>query len=151
MTTSPVAITETQILEWTLELCKSLEANYSQDHIDSLHLIIKSCEEKGQNSDFAKKQVIDYEEGVAKLMKFRVHPTRKYLKIIKQQFDTGRNEYRDESVHAFVDKQTGQVYKPAGWEKPAKHVRYDLRIPLHREYVFNPKNVDWSGGYLYLR
>ena len=132
MTTSPAAVTETQILEWTLELCNSLEENYSQDHIDSLHLIIKACEVKGQNSDFAKKQVIDYEEGEAKLMKFRVHPTRKYFKIIKQQFDTGRNEYRDESVHAFVDKQTGQVYKPAGWEKPAKHVRYDLRIPLHR-------------------
>lgn len=144
-------ITETDVLDWTLQLCKALEENYRQDHIDSLHLIIKAHEENGKNSDFAKRQVIDFEEGVSKLTKFRIHPTRKYLKIIKQEFDTGRNEYRDQSVHAFVDKQTGGVYKPSGWEKPAKYVRYKLSDSTHREYLFNPKNVDWSGGYLYLR
>ena len=144
-------INETDVLDWTLQLCKALEENYRNYHIDSLHSIIKSHEDRGQSADFAKRQVIDFEEGVSKLMKFRIHPTQKYLKVIQQEFDTGRNEYRDGSVHAFVDKKTGQVYKPAGWQKPAKHVRYDLSNPIHREYVFNPKNVDWSGGYLYLR
>ena len=52
---------------------------------------------------------------------------------------------------AFIDKNTGEVYKPASWKAPAKHVRYDLRIIRHREFLHNPKNVDWAGGHLYMR
>ena len=62
-----------------------------------------------------------------------------------------RNEYREGSVHAFVDKKTGQVYKPASWQAPAKHVRFDLRIIREREFLFNSNNTGWAGGYLYLR
>ena len=51
----------------------------------------------------------------------------------------------------FVDRVTGEVYKPAGWKAPAKHVRFDMRIIEHREFLHNPKNVGWAGGYLYLR
>ena len=69
------------------------------------------------------------------------------------EFDTfqNRNEYREGSVHAFVDKKTGQVYKPASWYAPAKHVRFDLRIIKEREFLFNSNNTGWAGGYLYLR
>ena len=59
--------------------------------------------------------------------------------------------YREGSVHAFVDKKTGQVYKPASWQAPAKHVRFDLRIIREREFLFNSNNTGWAGGYLYLR
>ena len=62
-----------------------------------------------------------------------------------------RNEYRDGSVHAFIDRETGDVYKPAGWAKPAKHVRYNLLERKDREFLFNYKNVGWAGGYLYMR
>ena len=54
-------------------------------------------------------------------------------------------------VHAFVDKKTGEVYKPASWRGPAKIVRYDLRIIKDREQLHNPYHTDWAGGYLYLR
>ena len=86
-------------------------------------------------------------------MKFRIEKGRKYYKIIQQNYDTfqDRNEYRDGSVHAFVDKKTGQIYMPASWRGPAKHVRYDMRIIKEREYVLNPRNCGWAGGYLYLR
>ena len=53
------------------------------------------------------------------------------------------------SVHAFVDKQTGEVYKSASWKAPAKGVRYDLRLIEQREWLF--ENCDWAGGYLYAR
>jgi hypothetical protein len=53
------------------------------------------------------------------------------------------------SVHAFVDKQTGEVYKSASWKAPAKGVRYDLRIINQREWLL--ENADWSGGYLYAK
>ena len=55
----------------------------------------------------------------------------------------------DISVHAFVDKNTGEVYKPAGWKAPAKHVRFDMRDDIDRARLYSI--CDWAGGYLYLR
>ena len=61
---------------------------------------------------------------------------RKYYKVIT-----------DNSVHCFVDVKNGNVFKPESWNKPAKHVRYNL--------LTNPtdcyNNVDCNGGYLYMR
>ena len=66
---------------------------------------------------------------------------RKYIKVIQD----------NTSVHAFIDKKTGEVYKPAGWKSPAKIVRYDLRLISDRQKLHDPKFTDWAGGYLYLR
>jgi hypothetical protein len=52
------------------------------------------------------------------------------------------------SVHAFVDKKTGEVYKPASFKSPAKHVRFNLLMEKSREFLF--ENCDWAGGYLYM-
>ncbi len=52
-------------------------------------------------------------------------------------------------AHAFVEKDTGKVYKGISWNQPAKGYRYDMRIDQHRELLHNPKFVDWAGGYLY--
>jgi hypothetical protein len=67
---------------------------------------------------------------------------RKYHKIIMDA-----NGSR--SVHAFVDKKTGEVYKSASWKSPAKGVRYDLRLIEQREWLL--ENADWAGGYLYAK
>ena len=72
-------------------------------------------------------------------VRFSVELGRKYWKI--NQSNGG--------VHAFVDRKTGQVYKPASWRGPAKIVRYDLRIISQRDACLS--NADWAGGYLYLR
>ena len=53
------------------------------------------------------------------------------------------------SAEAFVDKTTGDVYKPAGWSKPAEHVRYNLLDRLSREECLD--RADPYGSYLYLR
>ena len=66
---------------------------------------------------------------------------RKYIKVIQD----------DSSVHAFIDRQTGEVYKPASWKSPAKIVRYDLRLISDRAKLHDPNFTDWAGGYLYLR
>ena len=86
-------------------------------------------------------------------MKFRIQEGRKYYKIIQQNYDTfqDRNEYRDGSVHSFVDKNTGEVYMAASWSKPAKHVRFDMRVIRDRTLMHTPNFVTWAGGYLYLR
>ena len=82
-------------------------------------------------------------------IKFRMEFGRKYIKVIQQDLRDGN--YRDGGVHAFIDKKTGEVYKPASWKSPAKIVRYDLRIITHRSKLHDPNYTDWAGGYLYLR
>jgi len=69
----------------------------------------------------------------------------KYHKIIMIDDSVRKNR----SVHAFVDKKTGEVYKASGWKAPAKGVRYDLRLIEHREWLL--ENADWAGGYLYAK
>ena len=71
--------------------------------------------------------------------KFEIQTGRKYHKIIS----------KNQGVHAFVNKETGEVFKPASYKAPAKHVRYDLRRIKDRQRCFS--NADWAGGYLYLR
>lgn len=53
------------------------------------------------------------------------------------------------SVHAFYDLRTGDVYKAAGWKAPAKHVRYNLLDDV--SFARMIEVCDWSGGYLYIR
>ena len=74
--------------------------------------------------------------------KFYPEEGRKYFKIIM-------DAHGSRSVHAFVDKKTGEVYKSASWKSPAKGVRYDLRLISDREWLL--ENADWAGGYLYQR
>ena len=107
----------------------------------------------GELSQYAKDQLESLNNGTANLMKFRMEFGRKYIKIIQQDYDTfqDRNEYRDGSVHAFIDRKTGEVYKPASWKSPAKIVRYDLRIISDRVKLHDPNYTGWAGGYLYLR
>jgi hypothetical protein len=53
------------------------------------------------------------------------------------------------SVHAFIDKKTGSVYKAASWRGPAKGERCNLLIIKEREWVLS--NADWAGSWLYAR
>ena len=75
--------------------------------------------------------------------KFYIESGRKYHKIVME------TESQSRSVHAFVDKKTGEVYKPASFKAPAKHVRYNLNIISSREECF--ARADWAGGYLYIQ
>ena len=75
--------------------------------------------------------------------KFYIESGRKYHKIIMETGGGSR------SVHAFVDKKTGEVYKPASFKAPAKHVRFNLCIISDREWLL--ENADWAGGYLYMK
>ncbi|AOV58803.1 hypothetical protein T040910_059 [Synechococcus phage S-CAM3] len=79
----------------------------------------------------------------APVYKFYIEEGRKYHKIIMETDGGSR------SVHAFVDKKTGEVYKAASFKAPAKHVRFNLLLIKDREWLL--ANADWAGGYLYKR
>ena len=110
-----------KIEKWVYEYCGSLEANYQQRYPNSSH-----------NKEF------------------KMQLGRRYWKILQWDFDRDGVKF-SESIHAFVDKNTGQVYKPASYKSPAKHVRYDMRLIKDRANLHNPNFTDWAGGYLYLR
>ena len=74
--------------------------------------------------------------------KFYIESGRKYHKLI---METGAGS---RSVHAFIDKNSGAVYKPASFKSPAKHVRYNLLDDDSREKML--ERCDWAGGYLYM-
>ena len=141
----------TFIKSYVNDYADAITENYRRYHLNTLNGNLH-----GNYPEYAKKQLAEIENGTANLMKFVVKTGKRYYKIVQQEFETWEKskyygQYRDGSVHAFVDKETGEVYKPAGWAKPAKHVRFDMRDVKQLRFLLNPKNVDWAGGYLYLR
>ena len=139
---------EDRVAGWVQTYADTITKNYRDYHIRTLKGNLS-----GNYPEYAREQLDEIEKGTEKLMYFKIKTGKKFYKIVQMNFDTfqNRNEYREGSVHAFVDKQTGQVYKPASWQAPAKHVRFDLRIIKEREFLFNSNNTGWAGGYLYLR
>jgi len=81
---------------------------------------------------------------------------RKYLKVVAMRWQDdakyGRINaapagYQPEHVHAFVDKTTGDVFLPAGWNAPAKGARFNLF--QNKEALFEGVMRRPHGGYLY--
>ena len=148
---------ETRVAGWVQTYADTITENYRRYHIRTLEGNLH-----GNYPEYAREQLDAIENGTANLMKFKVKTGKRYYKIVQMEYDRVwkngiiddsniTHEYREGSVHAFVDKKTGQVFKPASWAAPAKHVRYDLRIIREREFLFNPDNTTWAGGYLYMR
>jgi hypothetical protein len=71
----------------------------------------------------------------------------KYYKII--HVSSPGTRYEGRSVHVFVARQTGTVYKPASWKAPAEHARYQLLDD--QSFATCLHNCDWAGSYLYMR
>ena len=141
----------TFIKSYVNDYADAITENYKRYHINTLNRNLH-----GNYPEYAREQLDAIENGTANLYKFVVKTGKRYYKIVQQEFETWEKskyygQYRDGSVHAFVDKETGDVYKPASWQAPAKHVRFDLRIIREREFLFNSNNTGWAGGYLYLR
>ena len=129
-----------RVLDWTQTYCDSLTENYKQHSIRMY---------AGSDSDYSKKQLESVNNGTAKLTNFVIKNGRKYYKIMQREFRN--DDWREGCVHSFVDKNTGEVYKPASYNSPAKHVRYDMRIINQRERLHDPEYTGWAGGYLYMR
>jgi hypothetical protein len=144
-----------RIEDYVIQYCETLEENFKQYSIESYKRNIENPNNKtveGYKS-YYQEQLEKIEDGTANLYKFDYKVGKKFIKVFFLEFDTfqGRNEYKAGSVHAFIDRQTGEVYKPASWRAPAKHVRFDLRLIKDREFLFNWKNISWTGGHLYMR
>ena len=128
---------ELAVLKHTWELCEALRQNFIDYSIKSHQRLL----ERGDSVDYHQKKINELKNGVCDY-DFTFESGRKYHKIIM-------NDGTQRSVHAFVDKKTGEIYKSASWKSPAKGVRYDLRIIEQREWLLS--NADWASSYLYVR
>ena len=139
------------IKSYVNDYADAITENYRRYHIRTLKGKLS-----GNYPEYAREQVDAIENGTANLYKFVVKTGKRYYKIVQQEFETWEKsryygQYRDGSVHCFVDKETGDVYKPASWAAPAKHIRFTFQNVDHLKFLLNPDNVGWAGGYLYIR
>ena len=147
-----------RVENWVNEYCNALEENFKQYSINSYkrNLDDPTTLTEGYKS-YYQEQLTAIENGTANLYKFDYEVGKKYIKVFNLQYSEACDYYnrpagyRQGSVTAFIDKNTGEVYKPASWKSPAKNVRFDLRIIREREFLLNPKNCDWAGGHLYMK
>ncbi|WJZ47947.1 hypothetical protein [Synechococcus phage DSL-LC03] len=130
-------LTAEKIKDYTIMLCDALYMNLKDYQIRAHQRSI----ENDINMDYHQQKIDEIKNKGVDVEYYYVEG-KKYLKVIMR--DTGGSK----SVHAFVNKTTGEVYKPASWRAPAKHVRYNLTNQEQREWLY--ENADWSGGYLYM-
>ena len=96
-------------------------------------------------------QILQYTEELMKVLtvfapedySYAIDGGRKFHKVWMYRYG------KRDSIHAFVDKKTGEVYKPASTKAPAKGVRYRLLDDASREEMMS--RADWAGSYLYVR
>ena len=140
------ATQKVKVLQWTEKLCRCLEQQY-RDY--SLRSIVNNQNKADKPDPYLQEKVNQIESGEDDRISFFIENGRKYYKVCLRWKQVNRQFKDDISVHCFVDKLSGEVYKPAGWKQPAKHVRFNMSDDIDRAKLYNV--CDWAGGYLYLR
>jgi DNA polymerase III delta prime subunit len=131
--------TANKVIDRIEEFCQVLRTNY-QEYSIALH---RNYINKEENVDYHIEQInqLAMGEGVDE---YTYEKGRKYARIVHITQPSGQR-----SAHAFVDLNTGDVYKSASWKSPAKGVRYNLLDDKSREEMY--KRADWVGFYLRTR
>lgn len=141
------ALRQAEVLRYTESLVDALDTHFrlytTKSHRDSVN---KSVDD--WSVSYHQKCLDEIREGTYDYRtKFYIVESRKYLRI---EMETGVNHdgsVTQKSIHAFVDKSTGEVYKSASWKSPAKGVRFNLLDAQSREKCY--RSADWAGSYLY--
>ena len=132
-------LTAEKIEDYTVMLCDALYMNFKEYNIRAHQRSINMGED---NTGYHARKIEEIKENGADI-EFYTKRGKRYIKIIMK--DSGGSN----SVHAFVDRETGDVYKAASWKQPAKIARFSLLQDSDREWLY--LHADWSGGYLYIR
>ena len=124
------------ILGHTFALCQALEEDFVKESIRRQEFFMASAVDR----EYHEQKIADLKRNIG-TYQFTVDTGRKYHKVMMTT--NGGNR----SVHCFIDKKTGEVYKPASSKSPAKGVRFNMLIISERESMM--QHADWAGGYLY--
>ena len=123
------------VLGHTFALCQALEQDFVNNSIKRQQFFMASAE----NKEYHEQKIADLKNNIG-AYQFTVDTGRKYHKVMM-------NANGSRSVHCFVDKKTGEVYKAASHKAPAKGVCFNMLIIKEREMMMDC--ADWAGGYLY--
>ena len=132
------------------DYCKALNENYKQDTIRSLEHNLQ----RDPDCTYSANQLVKIMQGKANLDRFRYSEGKKYYKVTREEYNEKTGYWKDTTVHAFVGltkENLGDVFKPASWKAPAKHVRFSFCNKKDMLFLTDPRCVGWAGGYLYLR
>jgi hypothetical protein len=138
-----------EVLRYTESLVNALIENYRMYSVKSHRNAI------AENGIVDESYVSWHQEQLDKIregtydyrMNFYIVESRKFLRIEQETGVNHDGSVKQKSIHAFVDKNTGEVYKSASWKSPAKGVRYNLLDKKSREECY--RRADWAGSYLY--
>ena len=81
----------------------------------------------------------------------------KYIKVksfttnVDTDYETGKKTLRKDtngSIHCFVEKSTGDIFKPAGWKSPYTKGKNCVRGNIYDASTF--EKTDLHGGWLYV-
>ena len=133
--------TTTSVLSRAESLCEALVQGFIKYSIRS-HLRSALNSDTLYESKYHQQRAEELENGIG-AYKYYIESGRKYHKIWMETVDNSR------SIHAFVDKVTGDVYKAASIKAPAKGVRFNLMNDASFNQVIS--TCDWAGSYLYIR
>tara|TARA_Y100000310_G_scaffold47166_1_gene43752 strand:+ start:155 stop:577 length:423 start_codon:yes stop_codon:yes gene_type:complete len=91
-------------------------------------------------------------------VRFEACGGRKYIKVksfetrVETDYETGVEtlvEGKKGSIHCFVEKTTGDIYKPAGWKAPYTKGNNCVRGNIYDVSTF--EKTDLHGGWLYAK
>ena len=89
---------------------------------------------------------------------FKIDGGTKFLKVkyfqdkIETDYETDKKTLRKDergSIHCFVDKNTGDIYKPAGWKSPYLKGNNCVRGNIFDSSTY--QKTDMHGGWLYAK
>ena len=129
-TTTKLRIKPTSFNEAMMKFCDKLKENCKQyvekfNHMDSVEF--KPC-------------------GGVKYIKVKSFTTN-----VNTNHETGEKtlmEDKNGSIHCFVEKTTGNIFKPAGWKAPYLKGNKAIRGNIYDESTF--QKTDMHGGWLYV-
>ena len=130
-TTTKLRIKPTSFNEAMMKFCDKLKENCKQyvekfNHMDSVEF--KPC-------------------GGVKYIKVKSFTTN-----VNTDYETGEKtlmEDKNGSIHCFVERTTGDIYKPATWRAPYNKGKNCIRGNIYDESTF--EKTDLHGGWLYAK
>ena len=87
------------------DYCKALDENYKQDTIRSLEHNLQ----RDPECSYSAEQLVKIMQGKANLDKHRYIEGKKYYKVVREEYNEKTGYWNDTTVHAFVDRKTGDV------------------------------------------
>lgn len=126
-----------KVIDLIQQYCDVLRTNFQTYAIESHRKFLDDPETK----EYHQQQIDKLCEGEG-LYNYTFEKGRKYARIVMHTPQGQR------SAHAFVDMNTGDVFKSASWKSPAKNgVRYNLLDDKSRQEMY--QRADWAGAHLY--